>query len=216
MTDANTNGIGRLEAELRAGPTIDGAVGDLLETFVRHAAERGIADVVFATTPSPVGEITIAATVEGVVAVGWDTDRLLAKLAVALSPRVLEDRSRLDDARRQMAEYFDGTRLSFDLPIDWSLTTGFRRGVLQELATVPFGTIVTYKDLAERVHSPKAARAVGSAMAANPLPLVVPCHRVLQSGGALGNYGGGDGPPTKAWLLRHEGVDLSGRGSTSF
>lgn len=203
-----TNHNDALEARLRRGPDDDAALQALLARVAAEAAKQGLVDIVFTTTDSPIGQITIAATDDGIVAIEWDTDRLLTKLAAKLSPRVLEDRPRLDTARRQIDEYFEGARHDFDLPIDWALTKGFRRDVLHELVTVPFGTIVTYKDLAERVHNPKATRAVGSAMATNPIPLVVPCHRVLQSGGGLGNYSGGDGPVTKAWLLRHEGLDL--------
>lgn len=197
-----------LEERLRSGPGGAPAIDGLLADFTAAAEAHGLVDIVFASTDSPVGEITVAATDTGILAVGWDTEALLQKLADKVSPRVLEDRARLDDERRQLDEYFAGRRHTFDVEIDWTLTAGFRREVLHELVTVPYGSIVTYGELAERVHNPKASRAVGSAMATNPIPLIVPCHRVLQSGGGLGNYSGGNGPETKAWLLRHEGADL--------
>ena len=114
---------------------------------------------------------------------------------------------RLDGLRRELDEYFAGRRRDFDVGLDRRLSHGYRLAVLEELSRVPFGETVTYKDLAQRTGHPKASRAVGTAMATNPIPIVVPCHRVLRTGGALGGYGGG--LDTKAWLLRHEGALLS-------
>jgi methylated-DNA-[protein]-cysteine S-methyltransferase len=109
--------------------------------------------------------------------------------------------------RRELEEYFSGRRRSFDVPVDRRLSRGYRRTVLEALSReVPYGHTVSYKELAERTGNPKASRAVGSAMATNPIPIVVPCHRVLRTGGALGGYGGG--LDTKVWLLRHEGALL--------
>jgi methylated-DNA-[protein]-cysteine S-methyltransferase len=119
----------------------------------------------------------------------------------------LEDPARLDDVRRQLDEYFDGARRDFDLPLDRQLSHGFRLDVLRELTLVPFGVVLSYRDLATRVGHPGASRAVGTAMATNPIPIVQPCHRVLRTGGALGGYGGG--LDAKRWLLRHEGVLLA-------
>ncbi len=115
--------------------------------------------------------------------------------------------ARLDAARRQFDEYFEGRRRAFEVSLDWSLAHGFRREVLHQLVRVPYGQTVTYGELAGRTHSPRAVRAVGTAMATNPLPVVVPCHRVVRSGGALGNYGGG--VEMKRWLLTMEGALLA-------
>ena len=156
---------------------------------------------------TPIGPLTLAATPDGLVRVGFGhEDDLLSQLAVAVSPRVVRLPARLDDLRRQLDEYFAGRRRHFDVARDRRLSHGYRRAVLEELSRVPFGETVSYKDLAERTGKPKASRAVGTAMATNPIPIVVPCHRVLRTGGALGGYGGG--LDTKVWLLRHEGALL--------
>jgi methylated-DNA-[protein]-cysteine S-methyltransferase len=133
-------------------------------------------------------------------------DELLEDLASHVSPRVVRLPARLDLVRRQLDEYFAGHRRRFEVPLDRRLSRGYRLAVLEELSRVPFGQTVSYKDLAERTGKPNASRAVGTAMATNPIPIVVPCHRVLRSGGALGGYGGG--LETKVWLLRHEGALL--------
>ena len=136
-----------------------------------------------------------------------DEDGVVEALAAEVSPRVLRLPARLDGARRQLDEYFAGRRTDFDLPLDRRLSHGYRLQVLEALtATVPYGSVATYKDLALATHNPGAVRAVGTAMATNPIPIVVPCHRVVRSGGSLGNYGGG--PETKAFLLRLEGAPL--------
>lgn len=194
-----------LEAALRAGPPLLTATPDLAP-FRRAAAVEGLVDVAWSTVDSPVGPLVVAATDAGVVLVGWDTDAALDRLAAEVSPRVLEAPGRLDDARRQLDEYFALRRHTFDLSIDWTLSHGFRRDVLHELARVPFGRIVTYGELAARVGNPNASRAVGSAMASNPIAIVVPCHRVVQAGGRLGNYSGRDGVVTKRFLLELEGA----------
>jgi methylated-DNA-[protein]-cysteine S-methyltransferase len=128
------------------------------------------------------------------------------EIAATVSPRVVRLPRRLDAVRRELDEYFAGRRHDFDVALDRRLSRGYRLEVLEELSRVPFGETVTYRDLAERTGHPKASRAVGTAMATNPIPIVVPCHRVLRTGGALGGYGGG--LDTKAWLLRHEGALL--------
>ena len=141
----------------------------------------------------------------GLVAVGLrDPEDLLERIAAQVSPRVIEAPGRLDESRRQFDEYFEGERTTFELELDWTLSHGFRRDVLHELVRVPYGEVVTYAELARRADKPKAVRAVGSAMATNPLPVVVPCHRVVRTGGSLGNYGGG--VEMKRWLLTMEGA----------
>jgi methylated-DNA-[protein]-cysteine S-methyltransferase len=128
---------------------------------------------------------------------------VLEDLAARLSPRILESPARLDRARRELDEYFAGERKRFELPIDWSLTRGFTGEVLRQTARIPFGKTSTYAEVAGRAGSPRAVRAAGNALGANPLPVVVPCHRVLRTGGALGGYTGGI--ERKQFLLGLEG-----------
>jgi methylated-DNA-[protein]-cysteine S-methyltransferase len=156
---------------------------------------------------TPIGPLALAATPVGLVRVGFGhEDEMLDELASHVSPRVVRLPARLDAVRRQLDEYFAGRRHHFEVPLDRRLSHGYRLAVLEELSRVPFGQTVSYKDLAERTGKPNASRAVGTAMATNPIPIVVPCHRVLRTGGALGGYGGG--LETKVWLLRHEGALL--------
>ena len=164
-------------------------------------------DVAWVVEDTPIGPLTLAATPTGLVRVGFGhEDDVLTELAADVSPRVVRLPKRLDGLRRQLDEYFAGRRRRFDVALDRRLSHGYRRTVLEELSRVPYGETVSYKDLAERTGNPKASRAVGTAMATNPIPIVVPCHRVLRTGGALGGYGGG--LDTKVWLLRHEGALL--------
>ena len=195
-----------LEARLAQVPA--GSVDGALARFRAAAADEGLIEVAYASVASPVGELFVVGTDQGVLAVSWERDDVLEKVAAAVSPRVLEAPGRLDDARRQLDEYFAHRRERFDLPIDWSLTKGFRREVLHELVRVPFGEVISYAGLAERAGNPGASRAVGSAMATNPIPIIVPCHRVLRTGGALGGYSGRDGLVTKRFLLELEGALL--------
>jgi methylated-DNA-[protein]-cysteine S-methyltransferase len=192
-----------------AGVSAD--AGHDIEALIAEALGRAdadhLVDVAWTVEDSPVGTLTLAATPEGIVRIGFgDEDRMLADLATNVSARVVRLPARLDDLRRQLDEYFAGSRRRFDLPLDRRLSHGYRLTVLEELSDVPFGQTVSYKDLAERTGNPKASRAVGTAMATNPIPIVVPCHRVLRTGGALGGYGGG--LDAKVWLLRHEGALL--------
>jgi methylated-DNA-[protein]-cysteine S-methyltransferase len=136
----------------------------------------------------------VAATPQGLVRTAFDrerTDDVLTELSVRISPRVLEAPARLDGAVREISEYFDGDRTSFDLPLDFSLSSGFRQRVQRHLTEIPYGRTESYGEVASLVGNPRAVRAVGSACATNPLPVVVPCHRVLRTGGALGGYVGG-------------------------
>jgi methylated-DNA-[protein]-cysteine S-methyltransferase len=192
-----------LESALRGSATDPTA--DLAVALARAEAED-LVDVAYALTDSPIGPLLVAATPEGVVRLGFQTessDEILDDLAHRVSPRVLEAPARLDEVRRELDEYFDGRRDHFDLPLDWQLSRGFRKTVLERLyADVGYGHTVSYLELATMVGNPKASRAVGTAMATNPIPIVVPCHRVLRSGGQLGGYGGG--LPVKVKLLELE------------
>lgn len=167
----------------------------------------------WAVVDSGIGPLLLAATEDGLVSVCFHArepvrDRTLEQLASRLGRRPVEDATgsgRLAEPIRRLAEYFAGRRTEFGLPLDWSLTSGFNRRVLRELVeSVPYGSVVGYGELADRVGRPGAAQAVGAAMGSNPLPLVVPCHRVVESDGGLGGFGGG--PETKRKLLALEGV----------
>lgn len=168
--------------------------------------------VVWTVVATDIGPLLLAATRDGLVNVVFHTTdavrgKTLERLAARLGVWPVEDPDSplLAEAIRQVAEYFAGERHGFELPLDWSLITGFNRQVLRELASgVPFGTVVGYGDLAGRVGQPGAAQAVGVAMGSNPLPVVVPCHRVLESDGGIGGFGGG--LETKRKLLALEGV----------
>jgi methylated-DNA-[protein]-cysteine S-methyltransferase len=182
-----------------------------INRFRARAAEEGLLDVAYATADSPFGPLLLATTRRGLVRVGLpnqDADELLADLADRVSPRVLEAPAELDDARRELDLYFGGKLDRFDLPLDWRLSGGFRRRVLRAIDRIPYGQTRTYTEMARRAGNERAVRAAGSACGSNPIPLVVPCHRVLRTGGALGGYGGG--LPMKQSLLELEGV-LDGR-----
>jgi methylated-DNA-[protein]-cysteine S-methyltransferase len=180
----------------------------LVARAVARAEADGLVDVAWAVADSPVGPLTLAATPVGIVKIAFgDDDDVVDGLATEVSPRVLHLPARLDEARRQLDEYFAHRRRHFELALDRRLSRGYRLQVLEALsATVPYGEVATYKDLAVATENPGAVRAVGTAMATNPIPIVVPCHRVVRSGGSLGNYGGG--PETKAFLLRLEGAPV--------
>jgi len=197
-----------LEAALRTAPPDPAEVARAVWAAVERADAEGLVDVAWATVDSPLGPLLLAGTDAGLVKVGFGVeDAALEELAAHVSPRVLEAPQRLDEARRELDEYFAGRRQAFELPLDWRLSRGFRRTVLERLyAEVPFGRTVSYLELASKSGNPKASRAVGTAMATNPLPIVVPCHRVLRTGGALGGYGGG--LDAKRHLLALEGALL--------
>ena len=179
----------------------------------RRAAERAgasrAADVAYAIEPSPLGDLLVAMTPRGLVGIYYEDagelEVLLDRLAGRLSPRVVEAPARVDPVRRELDEYFAGTRTQFDVPLDWSLTEGFTRRVLKATARIPYGDASTYREMAGRAGSERAARAAGNALGANPIPIIVPCHRVLRTGGALGGYGGG--VKRKRFLLELEDAE---------
>jgi methylated-DNA-[protein]-cysteine S-methyltransferase len=178
-----------------------------LNRLAERASEEGLLDVAYATTDSPFGTLLLATTPKGLVRVGLpnqDAGQLLVDLATRVSPRVLEAPAQLDEARRELDLYFEGRLTEFDLPLDWRLSKDFRRRVLRAISRIPYGQTRSYMQMATRAGNERAVRAAGTACGSNPLPLVVPCHRVLRSGGALGGYGGG--LPMKEGLLRLEGV----------
>ena len=172
----------------------DDAAVRLHARLVSDASDARLLDVAYRTVETPVGELLLAATPRGLVRVAFRVeghDAALALLAREVSPRILRAPSRLDAAAREIEEYFAGRRSTFDLPLDLRLAHGFRRRVLAHLARIRYGTTASYTQIARRAGSPGAVRAVGTACARNPLPIVVPCHRVLRSDGTLGGYAGG-------------------------
>jgi methylated-DNA-[protein]-cysteine S-methyltransferase len=179
--------------------------------FAGRAADEGLVDVAYARLDSPLGELVVAATPTGLVRIGYadrsPEERLLEQLAARVSPRVLHAPARLDDARRQLDEYFAGRRRSFELATDWTLMGKFARRVLRRTAAIPYGEVSTYGTVAADAGSPRAARAAGAALGANPIPIVIPCHRVVGSAGSLTGYGGGIW--RKERLLELEGAQLS-------
>jgi len=195
-----------LEAALRRGAAVDvdAAAAAAALTTVAAADRAGLVDVAVSTVDSPVGDLFVAVTPQGLVRLAFDPDRVLDELAERISPRVVEAPARLDPVRRELDEYFAGRRRAFDLTVDWSLTSGFRRRVLEATARIPTGSVTTYGALARKVGKPTAARAVGGAVGSNPVAIVVPCHRVVPASGGVGNYGGG--PERKAFLLHLEGA----------
>ena len=165
-----------------------------LRTFAERAGQEGLVDVAYAQVDSPLGPLMLAATERGLVRVAYPErplDEVLGRLAEAVSPRVLEAPARLDPIRRELEEYFEGRRRRFETPIDWALTAGFFRRVLQATARIGYGQVGTYAQVAERAGNVKAVRAAGNGLGSNPIPVVVPCHRVVRTGGGLGGYTGG-------------------------
>jgi methylated-DNA-[protein]-cysteine S-methyltransferase len=192
-----------------APPEFDPA--DAAAAAARFAAAAP-ADVSYALVDSPFGTLVAAATERGLACLSYEdhhggVDGVLETIAARISPRILEAPARLDAIRRELDEYFERRRTAFDLPIDWALVTPFGRRVLQATTSIPFGEVSTYGRIAAQAGNPKAARATGNALGSNPMPIVVPCHRVLHTGGhGIGNYTGG--VHRKEALLRLEGVLL--------
>lgn len=179
-----------------------------LHRRVELAAEaEGLLDVAYTTVDSPVGTLLLVATPRGIARVAYDIenhDQVLDTIAARLSPRVLRAPKRLDAAARELDEYFEGRRQAFDLPLDRSLSKGFRLLVQQHLPDIGYGQTRSYRQVAELVGNPKAVRAVASACSTNPLPVLVPCHRVVRSDGTSGDYVGG--AAAKTVLLTLEGA----------
>jgi methylated-DNA-[protein]-cysteine S-methyltransferase len=189
-----------------APPTFDPA--DAAAAAQRFAASAP-ADVHYALVDSPVGTLVAAATPRGLATLSYEdfhggVDAVLDDLAAKLSPRMLEAPARLDDVRRELDEYFEGRRHDFDLKIDWALASDFGRRILKATAAIPFGQVSTYGKVAAQAGNPKASRAAGRALGANPIPIVVPCHRVVGTNGKLTGYTGG--LHRKVALLEIEGI----------
>lgn len=197
---------------LQPPDTTPGQAAELAALTAARAAEEGLAEVAFATVDSPAGRLLVFATPRGLVRIAYELpngglDAILDDVAGRLSPRIVHAPVRLDDVRRELDQYFDGRRVTFDLPLDWALVSGpFARRVLETTAQIPFGETRSYREVAEDAGSPRGFRAAGNALGANPLPIIVPCHRVLASGGKLGGYTGG--LDVKRLLLSIEGSSL--------
>ena len=190
----------------------DDEVAAAVRRATMRAFDEGAADVAYCEVDSPLGTLVAAGTERGLLRLAYEDfngglDAVLEHLAHRVSPRIVELPARLDAVRRELDEYFEGRRRDFDVPIDWSLTTGFTQRVLQATARIPFGSVGSYAGVAADAGSPRATRAAGNALGANPLPIVVPCHRVLRTGGRRGGYPGG--VDKKERLLALEGVDLA-------
>lgn len=184
----------------------DAVEADLL----RRAADRGLIDVAYGELDSPLGRLLVAVTPRGLVRLAYPgemPDAVLAELAARISPRILHAVERTDGVRRELDAYFDGRLHRFTTPIDWSLVSGFATGVLRATTQVPFGELTTYGRVAHEAGSSRAARAAGNALGSNPIPIVVPCHRVVHADGSIGGYTGG--LDRKRFLLDLEGVAAS-------
>ena len=198
-----------LRATVRAhsnDPTAPGAAAAARRVAVRIAA-AGLADVTYTRADSPFGALLLAATSRGVVRVAFpeeDVDAVLEQLAGRISPRIVEASAPFDPVRRELDEYFSGRRRRFELSQDWALVGPFGREVLRVACAIPYGAALSYGEVASRAGSPRGSRPAGNALGANPIPIVIPCHRVLRAGGTLGGYAGGS--ERKRWLLELEGT----------
>jgi methylated-DNA-[protein]-cysteine S-methyltransferase len=174
---------------------IAGEAAALAARTAARAADEGLAEVAYALVDGPVGRLVAVATPRGLVRLAYELgglDGVLDQIAARLSPSIVEAPAKLDGVRRELDEYFAGRRRAFELELDWRLVgTGFARRVLEAAIAIPFGATRTYREVAGAAGSPNGYRAAGNALGANPMPIVVPCHRVLASGGGLGGYTGG-------------------------
>jgi methylated-DNA-[protein]-cysteine S-methyltransferase len=196
-----------LERRLARPATHELDAGRVSTELARRAEAEGLLDVAWATLDTPLGSLAVFVTPRGLVRVAYDREnfaQVADEVAERVSPRVLAAPRRTDPIRRQLDAYFAARRRRFDLPIDWTLVRGFNLGVLRATADIPYGEVASYGEVAAAAGSPRAARAAGNALAGNPIPIVVPCHRVLHADGGLGGYTGG--LEIKRYLLDLEGV----------
>lgn len=178
-----------------------------VDELLKRAEEAGLVDVAYDEVDSPIGRLVVATTAKGLVRISFPTETeglVLDELARRLSPRVVRAPRKVAAVARELDEYFAGRRKRFDVPLDWSLVGPYARKVLRATAAIPFGKVSTYREVATKAGNPAASRAAGNALGSNPIPVVVPCHRVLRTNGTLGGYGGG--LDVKEHLLRLEGV----------
>jgi methylated-DNA-[protein]-cysteine S-methyltransferase len=196
-----------LERRLSLAPSPPLDLEGLRAELARRAADEGVLDVAYGIADSPLGPLTVIVTRRGLVRLSYTheaVDEQLDEVASRVSPRILASPERTEPVRRQLDEYFSGARHGFDVPIDWRLVRGFAGDVLRATSRIPFGSVSSYREVATEAGSPNAYRAAGNALGSNPIPIVVPCHRVLHAGGGLGGYTGG--LERKRYLLRLEGV----------
>ncbi len=190
-TNADTALVSALTAILDPDPA---DIVDLRSRLAERAEQEAVLDLAYRVVDSPIGPLLVAATPAGLVRVAFereDHDAVLDQLAGQVSPRIMKMPARTDDVARQLDEYFAGRRHAFDVPLDLQLVSGFRRTVISHLPDIAYGSTASYKTVAAMAGYPTAVRAVGSACSHNPIPVVVPCHRVVRSDGSIGNYLGG-------------------------
>lgn len=198
-----------IESRLRRRDDEVAAAERAARAFHERASQEDLIDIAYGWVDTPVGRMLAAATDAGLLRLGFESERVdvtLAELARKVSPRILMDERRLEKIRRQLGEYFEGRRKVFDMPLDRSLIRGFHRDVLDATERIPYGAVSTYREVAERAGNPRASRAAGNALGSNPIPIVIPCHRVVRTGHGLGGYGGG--LDRKQLLLDLEGARL--------
>jgi methylated-DNA-[protein]-cysteine S-methyltransferase len=188
----------------RRGP---GVPEDVMGSFGKRAARSDLVEVAYTNFDSPIGPLLLAATSKGLIRISFPgPNDPLDDIAVTVSPRILEAPQRLTRVERELDRYFEGRLKKFTVPVDWRFARGFAGRVLRATAAVRYGAVTTYAQVASKAGNPRASRAAGNALGANPVPIVVPCHRVLRTGGGLGGYGGGI--DKKAFLLELEGVNV--------
>jgi methylated-DNA-[protein]-cysteine S-methyltransferase len=223
MSNRNRDDNGAIEEALREGARArlgDGAgasdertrAAEAAARLARRIADEELADVSYSPADSPFGTLLLASTKRGLVRVAFpeeDLDTMLEGLARRISPRIIEAPQALDEVRRELDEYFSGRRRAFELALDWDLVGPFARRVLRVTSEIPYGGVLSYAEVAADAGSPRGFRAAGNALGSNPIPIVIPCHRVLRSGGSLGGYGGG--VERKRWLLQLEGALMPAR-----
>ncbi len=207
---------GDIAALLRNGqPGDEDAARRAAQRVAEHASASGEADLAYASLDSPVGELLIGVSEQGLVRLAYirepgDEDAVLDELARRLSPRIVHAAARTDTVRRELYDYLAGRRRAFDVPLDLSLMGPFQQRVLAATAAIPYGSVRTYTEVAAAAGNPRASRAAGNALGANPIAIIVPCHRVLRTGGGLGGYAGG--LDRKQWLLELEGTPAGPQG----
>jgi methylated-DNA-[protein]-cysteine S-methyltransferase len=199
--------MSEIERALRGVRPEAGEVRAAVARLLQAAERAGVVDVAYGSVDSPFGPLLVAVTPKGLVRLAYpdrDVGEVLEDLARRVSPRILEAPASTDEVRRELEQYFAGSRRRFEIPVDWALSRGFVRKVLRATAGIPFGAVRTYRDVAARAGNDRAFRAAGNALGANPIPIVVPCHRVVHADGGLGGYTGG--LERKELLLQLEGA----------
>jgi methylated-DNA-[protein]-cysteine S-methyltransferase len=196
-----------IEKRLRSAKDYDDAAAAAASRLTAAAETAGVLDVAYTAVDSPFGPLLAAATPRGLIRLAYPDEgqsAVLEKIAAKVSPRIMEAPGRLDEVRRELDEYFGAGRTKFEVRIDWRELAGFRRRILQATARIPFGKTLTYSEVADKAGNVRASRAAGNALGSNPIPIIVPCHRVVRTGGGLGGYTGG--LDRKEFLLHLEGV----------